>query len=52
MFIYHTHPGGTTAASAKDRAFMDILAKTGSPQIKSKIIPVDSKTKTVCFTGN
>jgi hypothetical protein len=39
MFIYHTHPGGTAAASQADKNFLEALELLGSPQRSSQIVP-------------
>ncbi len=40
MLINHTHPGGTASSSDKDRKVLRKLAKLGSPQKTSAIIPI------------
>ncbi|WP_044290863.1 RHS repeat domain-containing protein [Rivularia sp. PCC 7116] len=39
MLIYHTHPGGTAAASQADKDLLETLELLGSPQRSSQIVP-------------
>ena len=38
-WIYHTHPGGTAAASGADRNVLRLLQQAGSPQRSSQVVP-------------
>jgi hypothetical protein len=43
-WIYHTHPGGTAAASTADKNVLKLLQQVGSPQRSSQIVPAGKQT--------